>query len=226
MSICSEIYQAVCARLPEMLALRGSRQAKPDGSYVTGADLLAQEVIVDRAAALDPGLQVISEEASDGRTVPTGAAGCLVVDPLDGTENFTSGLKEWGISLSLYRAGEHVESLIGLPELGLRLTTGERSPEYTSRLHGLSSSLDPATLGALPPGREYRMIGCAVYNFYNVVVGSFASFENPRGAEAWDILAGLNLARERGLHVTLEGHDYDGRFLPADRKYRFRVQRR
>ena len=40
-----------------------------------------------------------------------GAGWIAVLDPIDGTENFCSGLKEWGVSLSIWQGARHAGSL-------------------------------------------------------------------------------------------------------------------
>nr|HRY62645.1 inositol monophosphatase [Candidatus Paceibacterota bacterium] len=75
-------------------------------------------------------------------------------------------------------------------------------------------------------GYEYRIMGCCVYNMYNVIKGSFAAFENPKGAYSWDIIAGLNLAAEHDLVVVVEGKKYNGEFLDPAKKYRFKIKQK
>jgi hypothetical protein len=91
-----------------------------------------------------------------------------------------------GACRSVYRNGVHHESMLALPELGRVLVTGSTPPRHAPRIHGFSSSATPKFLGALPPGQEYRISGCAVCNLYSVIAGSFYSFENPHGAHNWD----------------------------------------
>ena len=69
-------------------------------------------------------------------------------------------------------------------------------------------------------------MGCAVYNLYNVIRGSFARFTNPRGAHAWDLLPGLMLALEHKCDVEVEGKPYHGEFLEPGRKYRVDIRHR
>jgi myo-inositol-1(or 4)-monophosphatase len=218
---CLNIYTAIRARLGDILALRANRRKKADGSYVTAADLLCDRIIREH---LDSSFTVISEEgeAPPGALELSGAY--AIVDPLDGTENFTSGLKEWGISISLWRDGRHVESFIGLPELDLALSSGAAIERWAgSRIYGLSSSLSKQDLCRLPEGFEYRITGCAVFNLFSVITGSFAVFENFKGANAWDILAGISLAREHGLDVTVNGATYEGNLIQPDRRYRIKI---
>src|SRR5690606_37124528 len=155
-----------------------------------------------------------SEESYSGQLIDVNSAEYIVViDPIDGTENFVSGLKEWGVGVSVYRNGLHYESLIALPELDEYILSGTFFSRYTSRIAGLSSSLTKQQLYERKEGYEYRIIDCCMYNMLQVVTGTYATFENPKGAHSWDILPGLNLALENNLEVLVENEKYDGRFL-------------
>src|SRR5690349_11205306 len=91
----------VAASLPELVARRHDVRWKADGSPVTEADVLLECRIADWLAARLPGLVLVGEESFAGDW--TGHDGWIaLLDPIDGTENFCSGLKEWGVSLSLW----------------------------------------------------------------------------------------------------------------------------
>jgi len=224
MKICEDAQKRIQKHLKEILNLRSERRQKEDGSYITSADLLCQSIIFDYLSSLKEKFEIISEEVEIDEFTYDTSKNYVVLDPLDGTENFTSGLKEWGVSLSIYIKNRHYESMIMIPEMGLSLKTGEKAPHYQSRIHGLSSSLKKEHFSSLEDGKEYRIMGCAVYNLYNVITGSFCTFENPKGTRAWDILAGLNLALERGLEVSVNEERYLGEFLDPSQKYRFTIQ--
>lgn len=228
MEALSRFFDLVPAKLGEILprvrALRNSREKKSDGSYVTRGDLAVQETVLNLIHQHIPDATVISEEIADSAPAEKPGGLVLVIDPIDGTENFTSGLPEWGVSISAYRDGQHAGSMLGCPEMNLWLRSGQEVERFTSRIRGISSSLSRDDLLRITQGYEYRVLGCCVYNMINVVRGSFQSFENPKGANSWDILAGLNLALEHGLMVTVEDQPYTGAYLAPTRKYRFKVE--
>lgn len=215
----------VAGSLPELLARRGAVSWKPDGSPVTEADILLEGRISGWLAGRLPGFTLIGEESYAGAPAP--ADGWIaVLDPIDGTENFCSGLKLWGVSLSLWEGRAHRGSLLMLPELGDHLASGDTLPAIRSRIAGFSSSWSSEIGAGLAATPEGRIFGCAVYNLYNVVRGSLARFTNPKGARSWDLAAGLMLACEHGCAVTVDGEDYDGSFLEPDRRYRVDIRHR
>jgi myo-inositol-1(or 4)-monophosphatase len=217
----------VVALLPTILAGRSDVRWKEDGSPVTASDVFLENELAGLLADHLPGVVVQGEETWDSTGPESAGAGwTAVIDPIDGTENFCSGLKEWGVSISLWHDGAHAASMLLLPELGEHLTTGDRPARLRSRIVGLSSTVSPETNAVLQTIREARITGCAVYNLFNVARGAFARFVNPRGAYSWDLLAGLQLATESGCRVELDGELYDGRFLAPGRRYRVDIQYR
>lgn len=220
-----KIQLVVASSLGEVLALRNSVRLKEDGSPVTEADLLLEERIASSLnGSLGP-LRVVGEETGDSGGDDNGMV--ALIDPIDGTENFCSGLPEWGVSVGIWLDGYPLASLLLLPELGRHLITGSPAPRIpTSRISGFSSSRAPGVLDELSDADEYRISGCAVFNLYAVITGSFCRFANPVGAYPWDVLPGLCLALENNCEVKVDGHDFDGRLIGTAGKHRFDVRHR
>lgn len=215
-----DVRGVVADALPQLLAQRYDIRWKADGSPVTEADLWLERRLADWLGERLPGLTLIGEESFRDGIDPAAPEGWVaVLDPVDGTENFCSGLKEWGVSLSLWHGGIHAGSLLMLPELGDSLATGDVIERVPSRIVGYSSSMHPDIVTGLSRGGENRILGCAVYNLFNVTRGAFARFVNPKGARVWDLLAGLMLAREQGCDILVNGNPYDGSFLDPHRRY-------
>jgi len=197
---------------------------KSDGSPVSSSDLSLDSKIRAFIETEFSGTQVISEEdVASHRLV--NFLNVAVVDPLDGTENYVSGLPIWGVSVAIWQNGFHHSSMLAFPELGVSLVTGDKLELFDSRIVGHSSSTSLAVLAESNVAPENRILGSAAFNFYCVATGRFASFSNDVGANSWDILGGLNLAKEQGCEVTVDDNEYRGQFLDASRKYRFKVQR-
>jgi len=220
------IFQRVRETVVEVLALRDQYEEKADGSFVSKGDLLVQELVFDYLQQFLPHFQLLSEELAPFVEAELDPAGAYVVlDPIDGTENFISGLREWGVGISIFAAGQHLASGIYLPELDEQLVTGDIVRTFRSRIVGLSSSLTKDDLSRQPTGYEYRVIGCSMYNMLAAIRGSFERFENVRGVHAWDVLPGLNLALEQGCSAYVDELPYRGELLLPVRKYRVRLSR-
>lgn len=225
MKILRDIRIEIEAELHSIIKLRGKKKMKVDKSYVSEGDLLMDKIIKTFIIENYKSVQLISEETFDGSNIEVSSSEFIVtVDPIDGTENFVSGLKEWGVGVSVYKNGKHYESMLALPELDEYIFTGDKIKRFESRIHGLSSSLTRKELLRIEEGFEYRIIGCCMYNMLQVVKGSYKRFFNPKGAHSWDILPGLNLALENNLLIEVENKRYNGEFLQPSKKYRFDIR--
>ncbi len=224
---CGQIVAEIRQKLSQVLALRNQFEMKNDGSYVSKGDLLVQSIVFDYVRTQLPEYELISEELAPFDDKQWNSNGSyIVLDPIDGTENFISGLKEWGVGISIYHNGVHRQSCIYLPEFEDVHITGNRMQRYKSRIYGLSSSLNKENLSLLPDGFEYRIIGCSMYNMLAAVKGSFAVFENVKGVNCWDILPGLNLGLEQGCDVEVDGAPYSGELLFPVKKYKIKISNR
>lgn len=221
-----EVDQLVVDLMPRLRELRSQVTIKGDDTPVTAADVLVQESIEAHLAENLEGLTFVGEEGSFSEDHDL-SGWIAVVDPIDGTENFASGLPEWGTSITIWRDGEHAASMISLPDLEQRLITGEEITRYgSSRITAFSSGIDEQLVRQLAETPQARLMGAAVYNLYGVITGRFARFVNPVGAYSWDLLAGLQLALEHDCEVLLDDHVYDGRYLRPGRRYRVDIRHR
>jgi len=220
----------LCSRIQESLdsILRGRDhiRLKEDNSYVSEGDLLVQSLAQEWKRTKLPHHQLISEEISSFTDEWDPYGNYVILDPIDGTENFISGLREWGMGISIYSQGVHQESCIFLPELGEMQITGMPWHRYKSRIMGLSSSLTSEDLANLPKrsGVEFRIIGCAMYNLLMAARGSYCTFENIKGVNCWDILPGLNLALEAGCKTWVDDEPYRGQILFPVKKYKIKIE--
>ena len=225
MDICRGIESVIKENLPEILALRNTGKLKSDNTFVSEGDLLCQKLIFSFLRKNVDNCIVFSEESENDISLINDFNTIITVDPIDGTENFVSGLKEWGVGVSVYQGGKHEQSMILLPELDVCLCTGdllERIPN--SRICGLSSYMKAEDFARLDNRMEYRIMGCCMYNMYNVIRGSYKQFSHLKGCFSWDILPGLNLALENGLSIMIDGKQYHGEFLYPGVRYKFVVK--
>ena len=88
---------------------------KADRSPVTDADHAVEQALRDRLAAVRPDEGVLGEEQGDRE-----GAARWVVDPIDGTRNFTRGIPVWATLIALERDGVAVCGVVSAPALGHR----------------------------------------------------------------------------------------------------------
>ena len=215
----TELWQLILANLDKTLSLRGEIQYKKDGSPVTKADIWHEKIIMDFLYERIPQINIISEESYKGEILPLNNW-IAILDPIDGTENFASGMKEWGVALSIWNGEEHFGSALYLPELKDILISGQKIDKFKSRIVGLSSSYNNQIGNIIKETKESRILGCCVYNTFNVIRGSYKMFINPKGAYCWDLQASLMLALEHSCKIELNGKQYYGTLLDPNKRHR------
>lgn len=209
--------------LEELDQLRSRVTIKSDDTPVTAADKLAQTTLEAYFHSQFTDLTFVGEEDETGWTKdPDGWV--VVVDPIDGTENFVSSMPEWGTAISIFKDGVHAASMITLPELDKRIITGDSIEYKFSRITAFSSGINEQLVREISGTPQSRLFGAAVYNLFNVITGRVARFINPVGAYSWDLLAGLQLALEHGCEVTVDGEPYRGEYLRPGVKFKIDIR--
>jgi histidinol-phosphatase len=101
--------------LPRFRAADLRIETKADLTPVTDADRAVERALRERIAAERPGDTVLGEEEGD-------EAGEVrwILDPIDGTKNFSRGLPVWATLIALERGGAVVCGVVSAPALGHR----------------------------------------------------------------------------------------------------------
>lgn len=95
---------------------------KDDGSAVTQADRGVEEMARAKVAASGLAMDVLGEEMGGGNAKgpATNGRARLIIDPIDGTEEFSRGITTFGTLLGIERDGEIVAAMVSAPALGMR----------------------------------------------------------------------------------------------------------
>jgi histidinol-phosphatase len=111
----------------DAIALRYFRAAdleierKRDGSRVTQADKEVEAMARQRVAASGLALDVLGEEmGGSGANAPTGARARMIIDPIDGTEEFSRGIPTFGTLMGVEKGSEIVAAFVSAPGLRSR----------------------------------------------------------------------------------------------------------
>lgn len=91
---------------------------KADHSDVTEADHAAEAIILAGLRQALPGCIVVAEEEVAGGKLIAATAEFWLVDPLDGTREFTSGGDDFAVNIGLVRNGKPVLGVVGVPATG------------------------------------------------------------------------------------------------------------
>jgi myo-inositol-1(or 4)-monophosphatase len=208
---------------------------KEDFSVVTEADLSADQLITEAIQKNYPGDGLISEELQP--EIGAADSAVWVVDPLDGTTNFSLGLPIWGVSIARVVNGWPEIGVAYFPFLG----------ELYSAARGAGAFMNGEQIHSQPPvpGQptsffscctrthlhydvtiryKTRILGSACFTLCAVAKGmAVVGFEAT--PKIWDISAGWLIASESGAAVeTVDGSqpfplrdkfDYRSRSFPV-----------
>lgn len=112
-NFCQQVTNRIGERLLEDFA-KLEPTKKDDGSLVTQADKWADEELRNAVKQCFPTHGLLTEETD--HILPANDW-CWVIDPIDGTTNFTRGIPLWGISLGLLYQGTPVFGFVYYPQI-------------------------------------------------------------------------------------------------------------
>lgn len=116
-------------------------EKKSDGTVVTVADKLIENMALQKVAESGLVIDVIGEETSS--EIPTEPAkngrARMIIDPIDGTEEFSRGIPTFGTLIGIEENGEIVAGMVSAPALSLGTRwwayRGEGAYRTGKRLH-------------------------------------------------------------------------------------------
>lgn len=185
--------------------------------WLTVADGAVEDFLRQRLSVLFPGDAVIGEEGGG-----QASEAVWIIDPIDGTSNFARGDRNWCISIGFLRNGVPEIGIIAAPALD-ELYLGRRGQGAT--LNGQAIAVS----GADDIGRAYVELGWStrvpVADYLAVMARGYAAGASIKrsgsGAlglchvacgrteayaelhiNAWDVAAGIVIAREAGAFVN------------------------
>jgi histidinol-phosphatase len=114
-------------------------ERKRDGTAVTQADRAVEEMARAKVTASGLALDVLGEEmsASEERNPSASKQPRLIIDPIDGTEEFSRGIQTFGTLLAIEREGDIVAGMASAPGLASRWWAyrGEGAYRNGKRIH-------------------------------------------------------------------------------------------
>ncbi|MFA5041722.1 MAG: inositol monophosphatase family protein, partial [Bdellovibrionales bacterium] len=105
---------------------QGDIETKADNEIVTVADRAAEDALMKRLSDILPGSVIVAEEFFDHNpgilSRFDGENDVWVIDPIDGTWNFTQGRREFGVMVACVRRRETIAAWIHDPNTGHTLS--------------------------------------------------------------------------------------------------------
>ncbi len=214
-TVCQTCEQVSTVVAPRLLAWAGQSltERKADGSLVTRADLWADQKICDLLQRVFPDHAYLTEE---GNHIYEEEEWCWIIDPIDGTTNYSHGLPIWCIALSLLYQGTPVFGYIHVPPLGQTFHGFYHAPGH---VNGAFLNQQPIRVQVAEPNQhqffslcarstdvlkrsfpcKIRMLGSASYNLLTVAAGyTLGAVE--RTPHVWDIAPAWPILQAAGVH--------------------------
>jgi 3'(2'), 5'-bisphosphate nucleotidase len=171
-------------------------------------DLRSHEWLMEQLAAVRPNDAVLSEEGKDDQA-RLEFSRAWIIDPLDGTREFSEVRDDWAVHVALSINGEPAIGAVALPGLDLVLSTAN-PPTVPDRPAGrpvqvvVSRTRPPAIAVAVAEqlGGELVPMGSAGAKAMAVVRGEVDVYVHGGGQYEWDNCAPAAVAIAAGLHVS------------------------
>jgi 3'(2'), 5'-bisphosphate nucleotidase len=191
-----------------LLALRDD-DSRPPWALGDAGDMLANRHLLELLAADHPTDRVLSEESADDRR-RLEADRVWIVDPLDGTREFTEpGRNDWAVHVALWERGREITAAaVALPAIDLVLSTAEPPtvPPVDGRPWRVIVSRSRAPVVARRVAHELDAevvyLGSAGAKTMAVVLGHADAYVHSGGQYEWDNAAPTAVAAAAGLHTS------------------------
>jgi len=197
-------------------------------NWVTEADHASEKAIMDAIASVYPDHFILSEETGE---IKTDSEYKWIIDPIDGTINFASGIPICAVSIGLEKNGKMIMGAVYNPfinelffaEKGMGATLNDKKISVTQKKEVLHSCLvtgfpysyldepnGPLQVFErfIRKGVPVRRLGSAAIDLCWVAAGRFEGFYEHK-LSAWDVAAGFLIVQEAGGKVTdMTGNPY------------------
>jgi 3'(2'), 5'-bisphosphate nucleotidase len=171
------------------------------------ADRIANEFILAGLAEWRPRDALLSEESPDD-PARLGAGRVWIVDPLDGTREYSEGRPDWAVHVALALDGVPGVGAVAVPARGRvfrsdRVATpaGERRARPIMLVSRTRAPAEAAEIAALL-GAELVTMGSAGAKAMAVVAGEADVYYHAGGQHEWDNCAPAAVALAAGLHAS------------------------
>ena len=166
---------------------------------VTRADKESEAYIVQAILGRYPGHGILGEEG--GVMGTAGSDYRWVIDPLDGTTNYSQGLPIFSVSIALQHKGETVAGVVYAPYLGelfwqtLATSVLATGFPYDKDVNPDNNSDNVARI--VPYVRDIRRLGSAAYDLSCIAAGLLDGYWE-LDLHEWDVCAANLIVREAG----------------------------
>jgi len=170
-------------------------------------DRRSHDLLMALLAERFPGDRVRSEEDTQSEVLVTDVGRVWIVDPLDGTREYSERRTDWAVHVALAVRGAPAVGAVALPGLDLVLGTGSPPPlpPLPPRPRMVVSRTRPPEFTPFVAerlGAETIPMGSAGAKISAVVRGEAEVYVHAGGQYEWDSCAPVAVAHAAGLHAS------------------------
>lgn len=219
-------YQGILAAYDRIKSMKVTKvQSKPDKTFVTEADLIVEEVLINAIKKRFAGDNLVTEETNSENEVTDRT---WIIDPIDGTSHYMKDSIFFGIQLAFVDKGEIQFSIVYLPKVNelyyaskgngvylnhKRITLKEPidvsqcTVEFCGSLHKKTEEKKKVLeflMNSEDRVANFMHINACCWAFANLVSGRTDALVLST-IKPWDILPGMMLAKEAGMDAITIG---------------------
>ncbi len=202
----AQLARRVAETAGALLLTLQSSQLFSDKALGKTGDRIANDFSLEALALARPLDGILSEERAD-TSKRLGQRRVWIIDPLDGTREFSEQRSDWAVHIGLAIDGVAAVGAVSLPGLGITLSTDQTfaASIVPQRLRMLISRTRPAREAvavARALDAELVPMGSAGAKAMAVVRGEAEIYLHTGGQYQWDSCAPIAVARAAGLHTS------------------------
>ncbi len=192
-----------------LLAVRAEAVAEgvDEAELKSRGDSRSNDLILELLAEHRPNDAVLSEESKDD-LARLHAERVWIVDPVDGTREYSESRSDWAVHVALVSAGAPIAAAVALPGMG-RVLNMVPVESIAAAHHGpvrlvVSRTRPPAlaTYLAESQGMDLVPMGSAGAKAMSVLLGDSDVYAHGGGQYEWDSCAPVGVALGAGLHCS------------------------
>ena len=185
---------------------------KKDKSAVSNLDLELEKEITKSIRFFFPDIdQIISEENFKNEKLNKldFKKPFAIFDPIDGTENFISGLDMFGQTISIRSFKKGYFDLIFLPKQNIMLTTKnilKKKRKNFLKITSVSSKMIGHRSKNIKNKDNYRIFGSLAFSFCALLLGKINKIDYSSKAKIWEYYTGLSLCKTAGFKIVCDNN--------------------
>ena len=181
---------------------------KKDGSFLTNNDIIIEKKLKKFFSKKFKEVNYITEETGKIKQKINIQKPTIIIDPIDGTENFIFLKKNYGTAISILNISRKNKHFLFLPNEkilinDINIKSISKKPHKKNKINLFSTNCFKLKNNF---DKHSRFYGSNTYAFVDFILGNCRSFQNCYGAKVWDCYTGLSLCNKiKSCKIEISG---------------------